>query len=223
MIIVFDLDDTLFCEYDYVKSGFVCVSKSLSAIVHKQSNVILNELLTILQHDGRGEIFNTYLTKHGIYSKKLVNRMVTEYRKHRPNICLTFDARATLEQLQSKQPLYLVTDGNKIVQENKIVALGLKPYFKRIFITHRFGLAASKPSLHCFEIIKHVEGVDWEKIIYIGDDPNKDFINLKKVGAKTIRLRVGRFKNTTLDSKHEAQWEITRLSELPELLDILNE
>lgn len=223
MIIVFDLDDTLYSEIEFVKSGFLCVSKILSSVVKQNESKIYNELLTIMQREGRGRVFDTYLAHHNIFSKKLLKQLVTEYRKHKPKIALPLESSIILQELQLKYSLYLVTDGHKLVQENKILALGLQPYFKRVFITHRYGLAASKPSLKCFEIIKNSEGVEWNKIVYVGDDPNKDFVNLKKVGAKTIRKKTGRFATLLLDMNHEAQWQITKLVELHSLLETFGE
>lgn len=223
MIIVFDLDDTLYNEFDYVESGLMCVAKTLSLVVKKNKKEIFKELSKIMQRDGRGRVFDTFLADHNIHSKRLVRQLVIDYRKHKPNIALPSETKTVLKQLQLKHSLYLVTDGNIKVQENKILTLGLQSFFKRVFITHRYGLAASKPSLRCFEIIKNIEQVHWNKIVYVGDDPNKDFINLKRVGAKTIRRKFGRFANLQLDTIYEAQWQITQLIELPSLLEFLGE
>lgn len=95
-----------------------------------------------------------------------------------------------MEYLQSKNiPLYIVTDGNKIVQNNKIEALNLRKHIKKDFITHRFGKKHSKPSTYCFEKIRKLENVNPEDIVYIGDNPNKDFVNIKELGFRTIRIK----------------------------------
>ena len=123
-----------------------------------------------------------------------------------------------LKQCGTDSNLYLVTDGNKLVQSKKIESLGLGPLFKRIFITHRFGLDAAKPSLKCFEIIRKLENVTWSELVYIGDDPNKDFINLKKAGAVTVRVMTGRFSDVKKGQEFEADWQIESLGELPAIL-----
>ena len=222
MIIVFDLDDTLYSEIDYVKSGFTHVSKVISAFVSQPEIEIYDCLMNILKRDGRGHVFDTFLSERGIYSSKLAMRLVMEYRKHNPKISLSPETYEVLEHLRRGHNLYLVTDGNKLVQERKVQVLGIEFFFKRIFITHRFGLHASKPALKCFESIKEIESVDWDQIVYIGDDPNKDFVNLNKVGAKTIRRRFGRFKTLSLDKDYEAQWEIRELDELPLIINDLH-
>ena len=45
-----------------------------------------------------------------------------------------------------------------------------------------------KPSLKCFKK-KKIENCKWENISYFGDNEKKDFINLNKVGAKTILVK----------------------------------
>ena len=49
--------------------------------------------------------------------------------------------------------------------------------------------------LYCFSKIKKIEKCDFTDMYYIADNPLKDFINLKKVKIKTIRLMRGTYKN----------------------------
>ena len=67
-----------------------------------------------------------------------------------------------------------------MVQYNKIQALNISSYCNKIFIIHRFGIKNAKPSLYCFKKIKKIENCKWADLVYIGDDPNKYFINLNK-------------------------------------------
>lgn len=218
MIIVFDLDDTLYPEITYVQSGIKAVAETLSAETFLDSRVLYEEALEELNKNGRGEIFDNVLKKYDIYSKKKVQSLVTAYRMHDAKISIDKQTLLTLQTLKKSFPLYLVTDGNKVVQANKIKALGIENLFKKVFITHRYGLGAAKPSLTCFEKLRKAENVAWTKIVYVGDDPNKDFVNLNKVGAHTIRVLSGRFAKINLDSEYEARWRIKNLEELPALL-----
>ena len=84
-------------------------------------------------------------------------------------------------------------------------ALGIKNLFKKIFITHRFGLKNAKPSLYCFEIIKKLEGCNWSDIVYIGDNPNKDFVKLNQVGAGTARILNGSYKKYNAKGGYDAK------------------
>jgi putative hydrolase of the HAD superfamily len=114
--------------------------------------------------------------------------------------------------------MYLVTDGNLTVQRNKISSLQLDNYFFKCMPTHQYGIKHSKPSLHCFDLIKSWEGVDYSNLVYIGDNPHKDFIALKTVGAMTIRINTGMFTNVRVDEAHEARYQVDSLEELLKIL-----
>jgi putative hydrolase of the HAD superfamily len=219
LIIVFDLDDTLYQEITYVRSGLAAVAQEIANKYNLNQNLIYSDALLTLDNFGRGHVFDIILRQYGLYSKREVNRLLSVYRSHNPLIEIDLPEIEVLRKCQIISNLYLVTDGNKNVQAKKIEALKINTYFTRIFITHRFGLEASKPSLKCFEQIREFEKVRWSEIVYIGDDPNKDFVNLKKVGATTIRVMTGRFRNVTKSHAYEADWHINSLSELPELLE----
>lgn len=206
MIIVFDLDDTLYSDASFVESGIKCVAKYL------QRPKAFIELLELLQ-DSRDQVFDRYLKKHGIYTKKRVRELVQIYRNHTPHITLFAEAKRCLKRL-SHQNLYLVTDGNYIVQQNKVKALKLEPNFKKIFYTSRYGLKHAKPSAYCFTKIASLEKVRPEDVVYVADNPHKDFVGIKPLGFRTVRVMTGRYAHVNLDRRHEAEVTITNLDEL---------
>ncbi|MFA5822196.1 MAG: HAD family hydrolase [Thermodesulfovibrionales bacterium] len=212
MILVFDLDDTLYEEMSFVESGFRAVTEFLAAIYKIPKNDLF-ELMMLNLENGRGKIFDELLTNYGIFSKKLVGACISVYRYHRPNIKLYQDAIDCIERFKSL-PKYIVTDGNKIVQENKINALNLNNKIKRYFITHRFGIKNAKPSPYCFNLICKIEKVQPSEVVFIGDNPTKDFVGIKPIGFKTIRLLRGNFKVIRLDPSFEADFEINSFTEL---------
>ena len=53
-------------------------------------------------------------------------------------------------------------------------------------------------------------------LVYIGDDPQKDIVGLKREGFKTIRLFKGRFKNERFSKEFEADYKIKSLKEINE-------
>ena len=90
MIICFDLDDTLYDEINYVKSGFRSVSKYLSDLnfLRKSENQIFKDLIDILNCNGRGKVIDIFLHDNEIYSKNLILKCLSVYRKHKPVIKL---------------------------------------------------------------------------------------------------------------------------------------
>ena len=69
MIIIFDLDDTLYPEISYVKSGFLAVSNYLSLKYGFDESQTYSFFLKTLRKDGREGIFNKFLKIKKVYNK----------------------------------------------------------------------------------------------------------------------------------------------------------
>lgn len=212
MIYIFDLDDTLYDERQFVTSGLKAVAHFAATRWQLNEEHSYQSMLHLLDTQGRGHIFDDFLSPFKLATKANIRACISCYRLHQPQIQMPQTHHELLKQLP--KPLYLVTDGNKIVQHNKIQALGIAHYFKRVFITHRFGVKHAKPSTYCFELIKKAEGCRWQDMVYIGDNPAKDFVNLNKLGVQTVRVRTGCHKDVRAQLKHDAIKTIGNLSEL---------
>lgn len=210
MILVFDLDDTLYPEITYVKSGFMAVSIFLNQNFKLDQDLVYSKMLDLLKKEGRGNIFDEVLKTYSIFTVKNLKKCISIYRKHIPNINLYKDTERCISRFKMYKK-YIVTDGNSIVQRKKISALDLSKNFEKIYTTYQYGISYSKPSIKCFKMIIKKEEINPRDMVYIGDNPHKDFINLKKIGIHTIRIQRGYFKDTVLDSKHEAEFTFNNL------------
>ena len=216
MIIAFDLDDTLYDEITFVKSGLKSVSDHLYEkylISRKHSTNFFHQELV----QGRDKILDKALRKFNIYSKYEVKKCLSVYRTHQPKIKLYSQAEQVFKKFEKKS-LYVVTDGNKMVQKNKIHALGIHKKVKEYILTSNYGLKCSKPSPYCFIHICEKENIQPHELIYVGDNPNKDFIGIKKLGFKTIRVLTGRYQHVEKSKKYEADLTLNSLSELTKKL-----
>jgi len=218
MILIFDLDDTLYDERSFVESGLRAVSQFGSEAFGLDAGESFSFMMRALEADGRGRIFDCWLSEYGLKNQRRVADCVKVYRHHQPDITLPKLHRDLLRRLRQLHPLYLVTDGHKIAQQRKVEALGIAPYFRRVFITHRFGIAQAKPSLYCFEQIKKAEGCDWAQMLYLGDNPAKDFVNLNQVGAVTVRVHTGVHAGVVAKPAFDAAHHIERLIDFEPLL-----
>lgn len=218
MIVIFDLDDTLYDERTFVESGLRAVSQLGQRAFGVDADASFSFMLRVLEAHGRGRIFDDWLAEHGLRTKQRVAECIKTYRHHLPDIVVPKPHLDLLERLQQSHPLYLVTDGHKIAQHRKVEALDVAPYFRRVFITHRFGIAQAKPSLHCFERIKQAERCDWSQMLYVGDNPAKDFVNLNKVGAVTVRVHTGVHADVVAKPGFDATHHIERLTDFEPLL-----
>jgi putative hydrolase of the HAD superfamily len=212
LILVFDMDDTLYDELTYVGSGFAAVARFLE----QEELINFSEAYAFMQTrlaDGRGRIFDDLLLHFSCYSRHNVRRCLSAYRLHKPAIRLYPEAESCLARFKD-YPKYIVTDGNKVVQYNKLVSLGLPQLVKRCLITHRFGVRHAKPSPYCFMKICEWEKVDPIQVIYVADNPHKDFVGIKPLGFRTIRVLTGQHRNVKLSEEYEAKQSITSLTDL---------
>lgn len=221
MVLVFDLDDTLIPELSFVHSGFQAVANWLHVEFKVSAPDAFQFMVQTEQTLGRGKVFNLVLERYGLKtSKALVQCCVSVYRLHKPVIQLHPDAMPCLQHF-ADSPKYIVTDGNKVVQYNKIKALGIEPLFKKVLVSHRYGIQHAKPSPYCFQLIAKREKVQPNQVVYIGDNPNKDFVGIKPLGFKTIRILRGNFAHLNKPASHEADFNIHSLDELPSIINTL--
>lgn len=218
MIMVFDLDDTLYDEKTFVKSGYRAVAKYLEDKYGLKKEIFYSQMLTELKKT-RVKVFDKILDKHGLLSKKLVHRCLMIYRKHKPKLVLYPDAKDFLRKYKNT-PKYIVTDGNILVQKNKINALRLNKYIKRSFLTWKKGKKFSKPSTYFIDLIAKKEKVKPGELIFVGDNPEKDFVGIKPLGYQTVRILRGAYKNLTKPIEYEAETVISSFSCLKNKLNI---
>ena len=172
-IFVFDLDDTLYSERDFEKSGIEFVYNNFN-IKNIELKAILNNRKNWIEQIIDGS------------NNQITLQMVLDiYRNHFPTIQLYKDAKVFLEKLLSQgNEMSLITDGRSITQRNKLKALGVESYFKNIIISEEIN--SEKPSEYNFRMVMNNKNAD--TYIYIADNPNKDFITPNKLGWTSICL-----------------------------------
>lgn len=220
MILIFDLDDTLYDEQAYVLSGLGAVAKFGHERFGWNPVESFDYMQGVLNASGRGAIFDSWLASHGKCTRSLVKECVKVYRHHVPSLQMTPGVEDLLERLSLKYPLYVVTDGHKVVQYNKVEALGISRFFRKIFITHRYGIRNAKPSIYCFDLIRRREGCEWEDMVYIGDNPAKDYVNLNPLGVLTIRVNTGVYHNVVAKPGYDGKATLERLDLLDTVISL---
>ncbi|MGG3832544.1 HAD-IA family hydrolase [Geobacillus thermocatenulatus] len=215
---IFDLDDTLYCEYDYVRSGFRAVANELAK---QRPDIGIDGIHQMLidewRRNGRGRVFDDVCKQLGIDAD--IVRLVRLYRSHRPDISLYDDAKEVLAHLrQTGKKLGIITDGDSTMQWAKIKALELEHVVDAIIVTGDLGREHWKPSETPYRKMMEYLGLDFRDGVYIGDNPNKDFIAAKRLGMGTVRIvrDVGDHMRTKLGGEYEADMTIHSLTELIE-------
>ena len=173
-VIVFDLDDTLYKEIDFLMSGYQAIVKMIGG----------NEATYKKMLDWYHNKENTFENLIDEYKLDLsIFKLVKIYRNHVPNISLSQDTRNTLSWIKdSKFITGLMTDGYSDTQRKKIEALGLESYFDKIIISEEFG--SEKPDRKNY--ISFENDYPSRNYIYVGDNFNKDFITPNKLKWQTF-------------------------------------
>lgn len=180
--IVFDLDDTLFQEVDFLLSAY----REIAGLVSDtESGAILDRMVEKYR---RGE--NVFEWLMAEYSERLpdltIDRLLEVYRAHFPEIELSEDAHDFLTRLQVAGISFgLITDGRSVTQRNKLRALGIEPLFTDIIISEEFGSQKPDPANYQF----YEKRYPGKKFFYIGDNTGKDFIVPSNLGWTTVCIK----------------------------------
>ena len=220
--VLFDLDDTLYPEIEFVKSGFRAAARYLSLRYHFSEDSLVKQMLDILRRDGRGKIFDTLLRYLGLYTEEKVRLLVYLYRSHRPTIHLYKDVLPTLECLRRYGTrLGIITDGMASVQKNKIAALGLNNLFGVIVYTDELGKNCWKPSAIPYKIALELLEARPSEAVYVGDSPSKDFLAPNSMGMLTIQVNRQMCQNLKEESIPKAAAARFVIKSLKQLLPII--
>ncbi|WP_179119655.1 HAD family hydrolase [Ensifer adhaerens] len=217
-VLVFDLDDTLYLERDFAASGFRAVDAWLSRHAGVKAFAAHCEAAFAAGH--RGRVFDEALAAMGFgYDPKLVAKLVAVYRGHAPTIALAADARSYLERPRTSRRA-IITDGPAATQRAKVQALGLEALVDLVIFTDSWGREFWKPHARAFETIEAWAEVGPENLVYIADNPVKDFVTPRRRGWHTVMVaREARVHDMPApDTAHQAAARITDFGELDDAL-----
>ena len=175
---IFYLDDTLYSEKYYVKSGCKAVASYIGKeeVADRFRSNFINGL----------PMFDEYLEQIG--SLELKTEFLKIYRSHKPEIHLYEGVLELIKYLKNNGiKVGIITDGRPEGQRNKIAALGLDKLIEDIIITDELGgLQFRKPNDIAFRIMQCRWRIPYEQLIYVGDNPKKDFQAVRQLGMEGI-------------------------------------
>jgi len=178
--IIFDLDDTIIFEKDYLFEVYRLVSKKANNCGYCE-NDIFGFLINEFSNHGRKDIFQKLTGKYE--SLLNINEFFDLMRGIRLPHLLNINSKVKcyLEQLYSMGKSYdIITNGNVIQQKNKINQTDFGPFCKPDLIIYA-NEYQPKPSIDSFLAYKSFKAIPG-KAIYIGDseiDANFLDINYK--------------------------------------------
>lgn len=219
--VVFDLDDTLISEKEYIKSGYRHIAGIIEDRFVIDKNQVFDDLMSLFKVSPLN-VFNRLYDKYQIeYSKEMILDLVSEYRGHFPDIQFFDDVLPCLSELKrSGVKVGIITDGYAIAQRQKLKAIQADEYFDEIIVTDELGREYWKPHPKAFELIKEKFRVNFDEMIYVGDNPEKDFYISNTYPIKTVRIiRDGVHKDKRCLEGIEADISINYLQEINSMLN----
>lgn len=182
--IIFDMDDTLYGEKEYVRSGYRCVSECVPNVDKAE------EKLWKFFTDGKNAIDELLMTE-GIYTDELKTVCVKAYRCQVPDIHLYPGVKDMLIALKRQgYNIGIITDGRVERQEAKIKVLQLDKLVDKIIITDSLGgIEFRKPCPKSFILMREIFNAKYSEMVYIGDNPQKDLIAPETLGIKAILFK----------------------------------
>jgi putative hydrolase of the HAD superfamily len=178
-VFVFDLDDTLYRELDYVLSGKMHVFKRLSELYGLDLSTPLDVVFGENDGDfiGRAcEYLNLPIT--------VKETLLWDYRLHSPNISLSEKVSNLIHELsEDAVDVAILTDGRSLTQRLKLRSLGLDHL--SAYISEEY--ESAKPNPKRFELI--AKRFPQKNLVYVGDNPAKDFLSPNNLGWITFGVK----------------------------------
>ena len=182
--VIFDVDDTLYSEKEYARSGYHAIANTLPQVEQLEE-----KLWTAFEQ--KKPAIDAVLIDEGIYTEGLKQQCLSIYRSHQPAIHFYEGAKELLCQLRyDGYKLGVITDGRSEGQRAKIKALGLDELVDHIIITDELGgVEYRKPNKTAFVKMQELLDVPFEEMCYIGDNIKKDFVAPNMLGMRSIWFR----------------------------------
>lgn len=209
--IVFDLDDTLYSERDYVLSGKHAVREAVQRVFDVDVG------------DAFLEIESDFLTEACILAGLPISAKETLlwiYRTHTPQIEPRASVLNVLDKIRKNgDNVCILTDGRALTQRLKVKALQLD--VDGVYVSEENG--AEKPDPVGYQRI--MSDFPADTFFYIGDNPKKDFIAPNKMDWQTIGIaaretNIHSYDLGTVDPAALPKAWFDDFSELPELLGL---
>ncbi len=190
-VVVFDLDDTLYKEIDFVRSGYAAVLRSLGI-----SEAAPLEAMMAWQRAGEPAL-DRLVQSIGQAPGSLgiadvserapdAQALLTVYREHQPRIVLEPGAEELLAGVRAAGGEWaVVTDGRSSSQRGKLQALGVNQWIDVVVVSEEVG--STKPDPANFHRVA-TAFPDRERFVYIADNPAKDFAAPNALGWFTIQV-----------------------------------
>lgn len=175
-VVVFDLDDTLYNEMEYLRSAYMHIAKKLDP---KNWQALFARMYSLFR--SKKDVFEFISITYNVDKAGLIQ----DYRTHVPILHLFDGVLKTIQCIKVKNgKIGVITDGRSTTQRTKLNALGILEFIDKIVISDEIG--SEKPDEKNYLAIE--EAFENCNYLYMADNLRKDFITPNKRGWKTIGI-----------------------------------
>ncbi|MEM7626659.1 MAG: HAD-IA family hydrolase [Planctomycetota bacterium] len=221
---IFDFDDTL---VDFDQSEWLSARRFFQTVEAVDDPSVLNGLADCfaklnpthwpLRHEiGVSAVFQK--TIEAVYATLLPTQTPPSDSGQRyldsfaRTVHLDPDCENTLALLSGHARLFIVSNGLKSIQAQRIHSTGISNYFADIIVSGDIGVA--KPDRQIFDRLIQANHIERDRAIYIGDSIRDDYAGCCNCGIDFCFYNRRRVDTSAYDFVHEIQ----TLDELPSLL-----
>lgn len=170
--VVFDLDDTLFDQKDWIFRKLAMTWDVERALLPERTK-FLTLALRIVEEGNRSKLFDALCQELKLGELER-SRLINTYRAVQPDNCVLYqDAKPSLSQLRLLgYRLGLITDNPPTSQRLKLERAELASYFDAILLTGELNL--SKPDPRAFQEIARRLQLEPDDLVMVGDNLFRD-------------------------------------------------
>lgn len=215
--IVFDLDDTLYPQESFKRSGFAVVADWVSDHYGCSRSMVMSELEMIMQIKGPSYSYMfDDLSQRLAIDERSVPKMVNVFITHEPKISCYPGVITMLNRLRKHFKLGILTDGSLEVQQRKIRALGLDTEVDEILCSDMMGL--EKPAIELLQWFESKFNLTGTEMMYVGDNPKKDFYGANLRNWTTVCVMTGQYQDIDCESTYQSSLDTPSIINLEKLL-----
>ncbi|MBF0803997.1 MULTISPECIES: HAD family hydrolase [Neisseria] len=178
-VLVLDLDDTLYAEQHYKRSGIEAVCRHIAELYPQHTAEGL-----MAQTDPESSRWLEQLCAFCGFNDSEKQSLLWVYRLHRPNLTGCMPSEKLKQLMQPFAARVLISDGRSLSQRRKLSALGLLDAFEHIMISEAW--QSEKPDARRFLAVE--AAYPGKTCIYVGDNTKKDFLAPNRLGWLTIGI-----------------------------------
>ena len=135
----------------------------------------------------RRESWSRALAEHGIDDRAFAERLADTFRQERRKLHIVYDdVEPTLQWLQARYPLALITNGASDLQRFKLARSGLEPHFEHVLVAGEVGVRKPDPQIY-HAALDRLQVAPHETAM-VGNSLRSDVGGAQGVGIKGIWL-----------------------------------